>query len=210
MASVPEFLGDGEERLWRLIAARGAEGADVERIDQRIWNVFGNDWAIMFTDLAGFSRNVADTGIIDFLQVIHQSRELLLPVADEHDGILLLAEADSFMFLFKRPEYAIRCAQALMQKCAEANAQGLTRGRLRLSAGIGYGRVLRIGPHDVYGSEVNAASKLGEDTAEAEEILVSSSAYELCKDLEEFDFQQTGHIVPGSPQVWRASLNEAS
>ena len=42
-----------------------------------------------------------------------------------------------------------------------------------LCVGLGFGRVLRIGDADVFGAEVNAASKLGEDIAKAGEILVT-------------------------------------
>ena len=38
--------------------------ADLARIDQRIWDLFGEEWAVMFTDLAGFSRQVEAFGII--------------------------------------------------------------------------------------------------------------------------------------------------
>jgi class 3 adenylate cyclase len=47
-----------------------------------------------------------------------------------------------------------------------------------LGVGLGFGRVLRIGDSDVFGAEVNAASKLGEDTAKAYEILVTEAAYQ--------------------------------
>ena len=41
--------------------------------------------------------------------------------------------------------------------------------------GLGYGPKLRIGDQEVFGREVNAASKLGEDIAKAWEILVTDS-----------------------------------
>ena len=46
----------------------------------------------MFTDLSGFSRNTAKFGIIHFLQTIHEAERLLIPVIEEHDGILLKVE----------------------------------------------------------------------------------------------------------------------
>jgi adenylate cyclase len=41
---------------------------------------------------------------------------------------------------------------------------------------IGYGRILNIGDEDIFGDEVNLASKLGEDIASKGEILLSSAA----------------------------------
>ena len=56
-----------EERLEKLIAERLREGADKAAIDQRIWDLFGEEWCIMVTDLSGFSRGVAEFGIVHFL-----------------------------------------------------------------------------------------------------------------------------------------------
>src|SRR5919199_1182131 len=43
--------------------------------------------------------------------------------------------------------------------------------------GIGYGEVLIVEDEDLFGSEVNLASKLGEDLAERGEILLTESAF---------------------------------
>src|SRR5678816_1552512 len=104
-----DHLKGSEARLWRLIAERARPSADVRAIDQRIWDLFGDDWAIMFTDLSGFSRQVAKFGIIHFLQVIHEQKELLLPIVADHDGILVKVEADSFLIIFKRARTAVQC-----------------------------------------------------------------------------------------------------
>ena len=68
-----------QDRLEQLIAERLAPGADKPAIDQRIWDLFGETWAVMYTDLAGFSRGIADFGVTHFLQVIYESQRLLLP-----------------------------------------------------------------------------------------------------------------------------------
>ena len=70
-------VGGSEERLWQLIEERTRTGADTETLDRRIWDLFGETWAIVFTDLAGFSRKVEEFGIIHFLQVIHMARRVL-------------------------------------------------------------------------------------------------------------------------------------
>ena len=48
----------------------------------------------------------------------------------------------------------------------------------RVCIGIGFGEVLDAGHEGCFGNEVNVASKLGEDTAEPGEILLTQSAYE--------------------------------
>lgn len=197
-------LKGSERRLWRLIEARTAPGADTRAIDQRIWDLFGETWAVMFTDLSGFSRQVAHFGIIHFLQVIHEQNKLLLPIVEDHDGILVKTEADSFLILFKRASRAIQCAIAMQQTCRQLNARRIPEEHVLLCAGIGHGPLLRIGDADVFGQEVNAASKLGEDTAQAHEILLTHAAREAAQ-LEGLDMSLLllDVQVPGSDTNYR-------
>lgn len=167
-------LATTEERFWALIAARrAAAAAERPRIEERIWDLYGEDWSIMFTDLAGFSRRVEAFGIIEFLELILEQRELLLPIVADHDGVLVKEEADSMLLLFRRPARALACARALQARCVEVNRGRDPKDELLLCLGLGHGRILKLGDADVYGAEVNAASKLGEDVARAHEILVT-------------------------------------
>src|SRR5690606_13404621 len=139
------------ERLWDLIAQRTERGADTQEIDRRIWDLFGEEWAVMFTDLAGFSRRVEEFGIIHFLQIIHEHKLLVLPIVAEHDGLLIKTEGDSLMLLFRRPSRAIQCAIAMQQVCESTSARRRPEEQILLCIGIGYGKLLRIGDEDVWG-----------------------------------------------------------
>jgi adenylate cyclase len=196
-------LKGSDARLWKLIEERTAPGADVTRIDQRIWDLFGASWAILFTDLSGFSRQVAAFGIIHFLQEIFQQKRLLLPIAARHDGILIKAEADSLLIIFKRASSALRCAIEMQHTCQEHNAHRPPADQVLLCVGIGYGRILRIGDSDVYGQEVNAASKLGEDTAKADEILVTAAVRAVAAEVQDVRYDDLGLAVPGSEANFR-------
>jgi adenylate cyclase len=161
------------ERLQKLVAARAQKGADRDAIDQRIWELFGEDWAVMFTDLSGFSRGVEKFGITHFLQIIYESLRIFAPHIEEHGGVLLKVEGDSMMVLFREAKSALACAIAMQRGSREYNKDRSPEEQILLCVGLGYGRMLRIGEMDVYGAEVNGASKLGEDAAEAWEILVT-------------------------------------
>ncbi len=186
-----------EDRLERLIEDRLKPGADKDKIDKRIWDLFGETWAIMFTDLSGFSRNVAKFGIIHFLQTIFESERMLIPIIEDHDGVLLKAEGDSLLVIFRNAQKAMQSAVAMQQTLLKYNENRLAEEQVLLCVGIGYGEVLRIGDLDVYGHQVNSASKLGEDTAEAYEILVTPEVYTVFSNSSEFEFQPTpaGHYV---------------
>lgn len=197
-------LKGSEARLWGLIDQRTRPDADKSGLDARIWELFGDDWAIMFTDLAGFSRQTAEFGIIHFLQIIHEQKKLLLPLVADHDGILVKIEADSFLILFRKPSRALCAALAMQAECRRYNADRLPEEQVLLCLGIGYGRVLKIGDSDVYGAEVNAASKLGEDTAKANEILVTGAARAAMGEVPGVTgYELIEETIPGSDHNFR-------
>lgn len=203
MPKPDEMVLSSEARLWALIEERTLPGADTKRIDQRIFDLFGEEWTVMFTDLAGFSRQTAAFGIIHFLQIIHEKKKLLAPVIAAHDGILVKIDADSFLVIFRRTASAIRCAVEMQRVCQKASEHRVPEEQILLCIGIGKGTVLRVGDDDVWGSEVNAASRLGEDTAKAHEILVTEAACKSAGDLPEVQFLDLGLAVPGSAQNYR-------
>lgn len=194
-----------ETRLWDLIEARAAPDADVPAIDQRIWDLFGEDWAILFTDLAGFSRRAAEFGILHFMQVIHEGHKLLLPIVVDHDGILIKSEADSYLILFRRPSRALECALAMQAACQRYSKRRTDEEKILLCVGIGYGRILRIGDDDVFGEQVNVASKLGEDTAKAHEILLSGEARDAIGEHEGVTFEQLTEAVSVSQRNFKVA-----
>jgi adenylate cyclase len=196
-----------EERLESLIRQRLEPGADKKRIDERIWDLFGEDWCVMFTDLSGFSRRVAEFGIIHFLQTIYEAERLLLPVIEDHDGILLKVEGDSLLVIFRNAHKGLQCAIAMQRELKRYNVDRPDEEKVLLCVGLGHGRVLRIGDADVFGAEVNAASKLGEDRAKAWEILVTGAMRERCADLDRVEFTRLDDPPAGTDAAFRANYS---
>lgn len=194
-------LSASEDRLAGLIEERLRPGADKKGIDQRIWDLFGEEWAVMFTDLSGFSRGVAEFGIVHFLQTIHESERLLIPVIDEHDGILLKIEGDSFLVIFRKAVKALACSVAMQKVLSRYNMDRPEAEKILLGVGLGYGPVLRIGDADVFGAEVNFASKLGEDEARGGEILVTEAVKERSSEGP-WTFEGFGELY-GTTKAWR-------
>ena len=203
MTDEPESK-DSEARLWRLIEERGRAGVDVAEMDRRIWELFGEEWAVMFTDLVGFSRQVEEFGILHFLQIIHEQRKLLFPVIESHDGRLVKQEGDSLLLVFRRPDRAVACALEMQRACALYNERRKPEEHIILCVGVGFGRVLRIGDTDVWGKEVNSASKLGEDRAKGHEILVTESVKNAVGDgIAGVRFEPAGTGFSPSDNVYR-------
>lgn len=199
-------ISASQERLEQLIEARLAPGADTRAIDERIWDLFGEQWAVMFTDLAGFSRGVAEFGIIHFLQVIHESQRILVPCIDRHDGILLKSDGDSLIVIFRTARGALACSLAMQRAAREYNRDRTPAEQVLLCVGLGYGPLLRIGDQDVFGAEVNAAAKLGEDTAQAYEILVTGAVRDAVAGSEPdgVTFEPIDVVPPGAKEAFRA------
>lgn len=197
-----------QDRLEKLIEERLKPETDTAEIDKRIWDLFGEKWAVMFTDLSGFSRKVSNFGIIHFLQLIHESMRILVPVIDNHDGILLKTEGDSMMIIFRNVYKAVDCAVAMQKKVKQYNEEKSELDDILLCIGLGYGPMLKIGDHDVFGKEVNAASKLGEDTAKAWEILITDSVkYNLDKEENPYKYNIIKEIPPGAKAAYSLKYN---
>lgn len=195
--------GASQDRLEKLIALRLQSGVDKDEIDARIWDLFGETWAIMLTDLSGFSRHSAKFGIIHFLQTIYESQRLLVPVIDNFDGILLKMDGDSMMVLFRSPSKAVECAVSMQRTLKPYNVAKSDAEKVLLCVGIGYGTMLRIGDADVFGPQVNAASKLGEDTAKAYEILVTDAVKDAIGEQDHMDYELLPDAPPGADSAYR-------
>ena len=169
---MPRNLKANEDRFWDLIAARRRGGDARDAIDARIWDLFGDEWAIMFTDLSGFSRQVAAFGIIHFLQVI--SREAAA-VADRRR-----ARRHPHQGRGRQLPHHLQTGGAgarvriAMQRVSEAEPPAAARGegavvrRHRLRPHPAHRRQRRVRP----GGQRRA--KLGEDIARAHETLVTA------------------------------------
>jgi len=201
------FISASEDRLEKLIKERLKHGSDKEKIDNRIWDLFGEEWSIMFTDLSGFSRGVEKFGIIHFLQTIHEAERILVPIIEEHDGILLKVEGDSFMIVFRNVKKAIQCAISMQKILKEYNLGKSDEEKILLCVGLGFGKVLKIGDSDVFGAEVNAASKLGEDIAKSWEILITNNVLEHAKDIPGLSFSEIPEKPPGADKAFKLIYN---
>jgi class 3 adenylate cyclase len=133
--------------------------------------------AIVFTDMADFTVRVARDGILHFLMLFEKAVAAVEPVVRRAGGRLVKAEADSLLLLFEEPVAACRGLELLEARLARLNRGRPENQRLRFSYGIGYGELLEL-EGDVFGLEVNLASKLGEDTARPGEALLTPGAVE--------------------------------
>ena len=202
------IMQNSEGRLYDLIAQRLLPDANKIEIDQRILDLFGEEWCVMMTDLAGFSRQVAEYGIIHFLQTIYESERLLLPVIEQHEGFLLKTDGDSLLVIFRKPQKALQCVLVMQQVLIPYNEAKLEQERVHLCIGLGFGKILRVGNTEVFGAEVNAACKLGEDLAKQGETLVTGAFQQACAEFVGATYQKLEHAPAGTNSAYKVIFSK--
>jgi adenylate cyclase len=118
--------------------------------------------AILIMDLAGFSELMEREGVGAALSEVWRLREIGKAEVKAHCGTWVKAWADNFAAVFPTVSQAKGAAEGVV-------------ARIRSSAGIGWGEVL-LPKGDLWGVEVNRASRLGEDVAKAGEVLLTGAA----------------------------------
>ncbi|MFP6809065.1 MAG: adenylate/guanylate cyclase domain-containing protein [Pseudomonadales bacterium] len=147
--------------------------------EAEIWERYGQTVAVMILDSSGFSRISEEHGILHFLTRLVLMRNVVQPVIEEHSHVEFKFEADNLYAVFNHPDDAIRAAMKAHSVVKENNIMLTHKEPFRVCIGIGYGKLLYSETMEGYfGEEMNLASKLGEDTAEGGETLLTNAAFE--------------------------------
>lgn len=194
-----------------LLSFPNAASSDEQQaIKDQLWDQFGQTGAISIFDMSGFTKVTERFGIIHFLSMVELMRATTQPIVQQHGGHLVKYVADNGFTWFPDAGDAIRAAKACQQAMDKLNAETPDDFDFKLSFGIDHGRFLLFGGTDYFGDPVNKACKLGEDIAEAGEILITTKAMKQLEDADEFSteecfFEISGvsilahRLLPGSP-----------
>src|SRR5262249_47253771 len=101
------------------------------------------------------------------------------PIVKSFDGYMIKYDADNCFAIFPTPLQAVNAAIAMQHAFDAANILTSDDLDIRVACGIDYGKILVVGNEDCFGDAVNRASKLGEDVAEAGDILVTQEAMQM-------------------------------
>ncbi|MEG4804959.1 adenylate/guanylate cyclase domain-containing protein [Microcoleus sp. ARI1-B5] len=164
--------------LQKLLQERNEHPERMAEIDEKINATFRQTHAILVMDMSGFSRTTVRYGIIHFLAMIHRMHVIVKPIISEGGGTVVKEEADNIFAVFPDVKSAVEAAIDSLKQTAAVNTTLPPEMDIYLCIGIGCGDVLMLEGEDMYGSEFNLASKLGEDLAERGEILLTSAAFE--------------------------------
>jgi adenylate cyclase len=165
------------KQMEQFLQERNEHPERAAELDAEIRKVFAQTLAILIMDMSGFSRQTLRHGIIHFLAQIHRMHAIAAPIVTTYGGELIKREADNIFAIFPDLEQAVSAAVALDAGLEAANTMLPDEYDMHGEFGIGYGEILVVENEDMFGSEVNLASKLGEDIAQRSEILLTESAY---------------------------------
>lgn len=172
----PAQPANSRQELERLLEELNERPEAEVEIVREIAATFEETRAVLVLDMSGFSRATRRLGIIACLAMIHRMKRLTGPVVEANGGCIIKGEADNLFCLFDSVSGAVAAARAIVRRLDDTNPQVPEAERLYAAIGIGFGPVLNIECHDLFGDEVNLASKLGEDIAQGSEILLTQAA----------------------------------
>lgn len=136
---------------------------------------------IVVVDQAGFTRNVLEHSTADALSDVWLMRRELIPVFRQFGGEVFKVDADNLYVFFDRVEPALEASAKAHRTLIAASRK--RKRPVAACIGIGYGELFYISSEDdYYGPEVNLASKLGEDVAEAGETFLTEAAVAAIRD----------------------------
>jgi class 3 adenylate cyclase len=177
MKRPPSNLLPDRHYFHRLLSERNQQPQRVTEIDAEIRSVFEKEVAILALDMCGFSRVAAQRGIIHYLAMIQQMHEAAEPAVLGNGGQVIKKEADNLWAIYPEAVNALESALDILRSFEAINSVVGEDRDIHGSIGIGFGATLVIGGEDLYGNEMNIASKLGEDLAGPSEILLTAAAY---------------------------------
>jgi adenylate cyclase len=192
----------------RLLDERIEKAGKAKQIDAKIRKTFEKEKTVFVLDMSGFSRIVQRYGIIHYLAMIRRMRRFVGPAVERNGGIVVKFEADNCFAVFQKPDDALKAAFDIHHDLAVANLVTADESDVYVSIGIGHGNIL-LACDDMYGNELNLASKLGEDVAEKNEILLTSAAKRKLK-TKRVSFQELPITVSGvTMNIFKAKTLDA-
>ena len=168
--------GKRTRRLLSFLRRRaGADPARRPEMDCRSFPDLFRKRAIVFTDTADFTVRTARDGILHFLLVLDAVASLAEKVVKRTGGEMVKVEGDSLLLRYDDANAAVRSVLFLDEAIQAYNRGRPENEQVHFSYGVGYGDILDT-DDDMFGLEVNLASKIGEDLAEPGEALLTASA----------------------------------
>lgn len=175
------MAGRGSKKFYDLLLeySQAEDPAIRKRIETTLWENYGQEQTVFVLDMSGFTRLTRKYGIIHYLSMVRRMQLTSGPIVQSFDGYMIKYEADNCFAVFPNPLQAVNAAISMQHAFDAANLLTADDLDIRIACGIDHGKILVVGSDDCFGDAVNRASKMGEDIAEAGEILVTKDAMDV-------------------------------
>lgn len=159
--------------------------------EDAFWDKYRWRRAILSLDMTGFTSSAIRDGELQSLLRILDAQKVCAPVLKEFNADLIRCFADDIVALFVDPMSALDASIEIHKRIQLFNKTDQAYSHAtECCIGIGYGDVLAIGPNLSQGDEMVQASKLGEDIARANEILLTEHAFQALAHREDVEFER--------------------
>jgi adenylate cyclase len=174
------------QRLTTLTAERPSTLREVGLSALQVWQSLsesqgrgrgGDEVAILFTDLVGFSSWALDAGDTMAVELLRRVGLAVEPPVGAHGGRIVKRLGDGLMAVFPDPADAV---EAALEGCQALSGLEIGGHRPQMRAGVHVGRPRKLGG-DYFGVDVNVAARVAE-AAGGGEVLVSDAARQRLDD----------------------------
>ena len=114
--------------------------------------------AIMFTDIAGYSR-LMEEDEVRTISILHEHNDIVFPLIERASGTIVDAIGDGLLVTFPSVLVAVRCAVEIQNAVAERNSGKPEDRQFLLRIGIHLGEIWEEG-NRVLGNGVNVAARV--------------------------------------------------
>ncbi len=147
-----------------------------DRLEQTIRENFSKEVTILFTDICGYTRYTETRGDIRSRAMLQKHNDILMPLIQEHDGVVIKTIGDAVMATFDTPEEGVRSAISIQNALNVFNRDAEKSEGIHVKIGINTGSAL-VDDGDVFGDAVNVAARI-QAKAGKDQILISENLFE--------------------------------
>ena len=153
--------------------------------------------AVLILDMTNFTESTIQFGPIVGFSRILDVQKVCLPVLQQSNATRIRTFADDITATFQDPHHALDASLEIHRRVSAFNTSKLASEHpAEACIGLGYGPLFRIGPDLAMGNQMNQASKLGEDTANGGETLLTEAFFQIVAERDDclFEFRGEGNL----------------
>ncbi len=155
-------------RIEDLIRERARLDVELERCKELV--------TVLLVDIVGSTRFYDEHGDVAGLVMVQKCLDLLIPLIEQHNGIVIKTIGDAILARFCDVEEAVQSAIQIQLDLSDRNQHCAPTDQIHVRVAINLGLALLKG-NDVFGDVVNVTARI-EGATDADEIAISPSVYE--------------------------------